>query len=103
MIEPAAYGVALSFGPNTWNFRAIVSGLLSAKAAVVVKDQAELAAFIQKALADLRWREELGSRARQFVMSQQGASDQTIKLLEELMAPEKMGPEKDNGQLSAAA
>ena len=27
MIEPAAYGAAVSFGPNTWNFRDVV-GLL---------------------------------------------------------------------------
>ena len=27
MIEPAAYGAAVSFGPNTWNFRDIVAAL----------------------------------------------------------------------------
>ena len=38
MIEPAAYGAAVSFGPNTWNFRDIVAALLAADAAVVVHD-----------------------------------------------------------------
>ncbi len=28
MIEPAAYGAAVCFGPNTWNFRHIVALLL---------------------------------------------------------------------------
>ena len=28
MIEPAAYGAAVCFGPNTWNFRDIVAALL---------------------------------------------------------------------------
>ena len=40
MIEPAAYGAAVSFGPNTWNFRDIVAALLAADAAVVVRDAA---------------------------------------------------------------
>ena len=31
MIEPAAYGVAVSFGPNTQNFRDVVAALLAAK------------------------------------------------------------------------
>ena len=40
MIEPAAYGAAVSFGPNTWNFRDIVAAMLAHDAAVVV-DNAE--------------------------------------------------------------
>ena len=38
MIEPAAYGAAVSFGPNTWNFRDIVAAMLAHDAAVVVRD-----------------------------------------------------------------
>ena len=38
MIEPAAYGAAVSFGPNTRNFRDIVAALLAADSAVVVHD-----------------------------------------------------------------
>ena len=34
MIEPAAYGVATSFGPNTQNFRDVVEMLLGRDAAV---------------------------------------------------------------------
>ena len=37
MLEPAAYGAAISFGPNTRNFRDIVAQLLSAEGAVVVR------------------------------------------------------------------
>ncbi len=42
MIEPAAYGAAVSFGPNTWNFRDIVTGMLADDAAVVVDDAAAM-------------------------------------------------------------
>ncbi len=42
MIEPAAYGAAVSFGPNTWNFRDIVAAMLDRHAAVVVGDERSL-------------------------------------------------------------
>ncbi|HEV3341952.1 MAG TPA: glycosyltransferase N-terminal domain-containing protein, partial [Pirellulales bacterium] len=38
MIEPAAYGAAVCFGPNTRNFRDIVEQMLCERAAVVVAD-----------------------------------------------------------------
>ena len=50
MLEPAAYGVATCFGPNTWNFRDIVSQLLAVDGAVVVHDEAELTDFVRRAL-----------------------------------------------------
>src|SRR5690606_3252071 len=48
MIEPAAYGCAVSFGPKTRNFRDVVSTLLAADAALVVKDGAELTEFVRR-------------------------------------------------------
>ncbi len=87
MVEPAAYGVATSIGPNTWNFRDIVAGLLSADAIAVVQDASELETFLRRALADTAWRESLGNRARHFVRTQLGAADRTIGLIEGLMRP----------------
>ena len=55
MLEPAAYGVATCFGPNTWNFRDIVAQLLAADGAVVVRDAAEFEAFVRRALDDPAW------------------------------------------------
>ncbi|OHB78881.1 MAG: hypothetical protein A2W31_01155, partial [Planctomycetes bacterium RBG_16_64_10] len=48
MIEPAAYGAAVSFGPNTWNFRDIAASLCAAQAAVVVRNQDELTRFVRR-------------------------------------------------------
>ncbi len=45
MIEPAAYGAAVSFGPNTWNFRDVVAAMLAHDAAVVVEGPEALAGF----------------------------------------------------------
>jgi 3-deoxy-D-manno-octulosonic-acid transferase len=81
MIEPAAYGVAISFGPNTSNFRDIVAALERRDAAVIVADQEELLAFVRDcllnpAIADLR-----GQRAASLVREQLGATEQTFQLL----------------------
>lgn len=84
MIEPAAYGAAISFGPNTWNFKDVAQSLLTHKAAVVVRDGAELEAFVERCLVDRTFAEDLGHRAQQLVREQQGAADRTLVLLESL-------------------
>ena len=85
MIEPAAYGAAVSFGPNTRNFRDIVAQLLSAQAAVVVNDGDELTAFVERRLTDANYATELGRRARELVARQLGATGRTLDLLERLV------------------
>ncbi|MBE6427614.1 MAG: 3-deoxy-D-manno-octulosonic acid transferase [Planctomycetaceae bacterium] len=83
MLEPAAFGTAVSFGPNTWNFRDIVSALLSHKAAVVVRNGNELRDFVQKCLEEPDFADTLGKNARDLVAKQQGALQRTLDLFEE--------------------
>ncbi len=85
MIEPAAYGVATCFGPNTRNFRDIVALLLAAEAAVVVPDGAGLTSFVQRCLNEPAWAKELGTRAAAFAKTQQGATARTLRQLESLI------------------
>ena len=85
MIEPAAYGAAVSFGANTWNFRDIVAALLTAEAAVVVQNAQELEAFVRRCLENPPYAAGLGARAQQLVRSQLGATGRTAALLEELL------------------
>jgi 3-deoxy-D-manno-octulosonic-acid transferase len=84
MIEPAAYGAAVSFGPNTWNFRDIVAALIAADAAVVVQDAQALEAYVRRCLEDPSYATALGTRAQQLVKSQLGATSRTIELLNAL-------------------
>ena len=81
MIEPAAYGAAVSFGPNTRNFRDVVTALLDQRAAVVVENGSELTDFVRRCLEDTSLRDALGDRARQLVARQLGATDRTLELL----------------------
>jgi 3-deoxy-D-manno-octulosonic-acid transferase len=85
MIEPAAYGVATCFGPNTWNFRDIVAALLNADAAEVVHDEAALEEFVARCLDEPDFARALGERARGFVATQLGATKRTADLLETLL------------------
>jgi 3-deoxy-D-manno-octulosonic-acid transferase len=84
MIEPAAYGAAVSFGPNTRNFRDIVATLLSADAAAVVHDAPEFETFVGRCLKDPRYAADLGERAQSLVQSQLGATSRTVQLLDAL-------------------
>ena len=52
MIEPAAMGVAVCFGPNTVNFREVSQALVAEQAAVVVNSQAAMLQFVQRCLID---------------------------------------------------
>ena len=81
MLEPAAYGAAVSFGPFTRNFKDEVARLLAADAAVVVNDGDELTAFVGRCLDDPAWAEALGSRAAALVASQRGATAATARLV----------------------
>jgi 3-deoxy-D-manno-octulosonic-acid transferase len=85
MLDPAAYGVAVSFGPNTKNFRDIVSLLLTDDAAVVVRNGNELTAFVRRCLDELNFAETLGQHAQQLVQKHIGATAKTVELLEMLM------------------
>ena len=81
MIEPAAYGAAVSFGPNTWNFCDIVAAMLDHDAALVVHDSEQFARFVRRCLEQPDYATALGQRAQSFVQSQLGATLRTLGLL----------------------
>ena len=85
MLEPAAYGAAVCFGPNTQNFRDIVGMLLVRQAAVVVQNGQELTAFVRRCLEEPAWAAQLGQRAQALVLEQQGATQRTFHHLQNLM------------------
>jgi 3-deoxy-D-manno-octulosonic-acid transferase len=81
MLEPAAYGAAVCFGPHTRNFRDEVARLLAADAAHVVADGSALTAFVARCLAEPAWAEALGRRARDLVAAHRGAAAATARLV----------------------
>jgi 3-deoxy-D-manno-octulosonic-acid transferase len=85
MIEPAAYGATVCFGPNTQNFRDIVATMSAHNAAVLIHDGDTLAHFLQQCLENPRFAAELGDRARRLVAEQLGATLRTSALLTALV------------------
>ncbi len=81
MIEPAAYGAAVAFGPHTRNFRDEVRLLLEAGAAEVVHSGDELTAFVRRCLEDRDFAVDRGRRAAALVASQRGSRAATAALL----------------------
>jgi 3-deoxy-D-manno-octulosonic-acid transferase len=99
MIEPAAYGAAVCFGPNTRNFRDIVSAMLAHGAATVVADQHEMLNFVRRCLENPAEMTRMGELARTLVVSQLGATERTLDLLTGLIDGR---PARASGTLRAA-
>jgi 3-deoxy-D-manno-octulosonic-acid transferase len=85
MIEPAAYGAAVLFGPHVWNFRDTANRLIEAGGARVVADADELESAVRELLHHPAERTRLGSAAKAFVLRQQGATERTVTMLGELL------------------
>ncbi|MDR2642193.1 MAG: 3-deoxy-D-manno-octulosonic acid transferase [Planctomycetaceae bacterium] len=85
MIEPAAYGATVCFGPNTKNFRDIVDLLLRANGAKVIHDQRELEIFVRNCLESNQSVADLGINAQKLVKEQLGATERTLNILKNLL------------------
>lgn len=81
MLEPAAYGAAVAFGPFTRNFRDEVRRLLAADAAVVVADGSALTEFVRACLENEGFAAALGGRAAALVASQRGSTAATASAI----------------------
>ncbi len=91
MLEPAAYGAAIMVGPNTSNFKEIVHQLLQAKGIIQLQSEPELQTKLYDLVDSPLKRSQLGQAAKATVLSQQGAVDRTVKLLEAVLNPENSG------------
>lgn len=81
MLEPAAYGAAVIFGPNTRNFKDIVTQLLQAGGAIQLKSPDGILPRVAELLNHPERQQQLGLAAQEFVVSQQGAIARTVELL----------------------
>jgi len=86
MIEPAAYGAAVVFGPHVWNFTETAARLVETGAGMQVADAAMLEVVVRQLLIYDDERNRLGSTAREFVRRQQGATEGTLDAMGSLLA-----------------
>jgi 3-deoxy-D-manno-octulosonic-acid transferase len=91
LLEPAALGVPVVFGPHVFNFRDMARGMLEAEAAVQVKDASELAPVFQRLLTDPQAREEQAEKGKSFFSRGRGALNRIFQRLAEWVPA---GPEQ---------
>ncbi|MBM3989543.1 MAG: 3-deoxy-D-manno-octulosonic acid transferase [Planctomycetes bacterium] len=81
MLEPAAQGCAVVWGPNVQNFRQEAALLESAGACRRVADRVELARVLRELAADADERRRMAVAAREAVALQKGATKLTLEAL----------------------
>jgi 3-deoxy-D-manno-octulosonic-acid transferase len=85
MLEPARLGKPVLFGPHTENFREPAALLEASGGGVRVQNVAELAAALRALLADASLRARVGAAARRAAESGQGATRQTLDLIDRFL------------------
>jgi 3-deoxy-D-manno-octulosonic-acid transferase len=90
VLEPAALGLSILFGPYMHHFDEAARGLLAAGGAVQVADARELAARLADWLPNRDTRTVVGARARGFAESGRGALARVETLLAGLLEPAQM-------------
>lgn len=88
MIEPAAFGSNVAFGPNTSNFKDVTELLLRGDAATRIASLDAIAPWLENELSTPKAGKERGERAKALVRQQQGATERTIRLLRQLIPAE---------------
>jgi 3-deoxy-D-manno-octulosonic-acid transferase len=83
VLEPAALGKPVVFGPHMYNFAVISELLLEKDAAQVVINSEELAEVISRWLEDASERTRVGENGRRVVQENQGAADRLFDLIQQ--------------------
>lgn len=91
MMEPAAFGASVMFGPHTTNFRETVEQLLRHEAARRVADAEDLTRSLLADLEDPEAAANRGAAGRTLVLSQHGAAGRTLAELDRLVDPAPSG------------
>jgi 3-deoxy-D-manno-octulosonic-acid transferase len=85
MIEPAGLGVPVVFGPHVWNFRDAVQRLLEVGGAVQISTSKSMEQELLRMLDDAALRRRMGDAARAMVLAQQGATERTLDVVDEVL------------------
>ena len=85
ILEPAAFGKPVVFGPHMDNFAEIAETFLTNDAAVQVPSDRELESTIATLMGDPVRRAKLGAAARALVDTNRGAKDRTLAVVAELL------------------
>ncbi|MEN8166646.1 MAG: lipid IV(A) 3-deoxy-D-manno-octulosonic acid transferase [Pseudomonadota bacterium] len=85
LLEAAALGVPVVFGPHMFNFTEISRLFLAARAAAQVANSDELADLVVRWLNDASQRSQIGERGRELVNRNRGALKRLLGLVRDLL------------------
>lgn len=85
ILEPAQFAKPIIVGPHMQNFRAVMDVFVAADAVKVVCDQKALCSMAKNLIDDVHLRKTLGSKAKCILEEHQGATEHTIKLIEDFI------------------
>ena len=81
IVEAAASGHPVVFGPNMQNFKAIAAEFVEAGAGVQVVDRSEFVHALRDLLHDKKLRVKVAGAAKLVIARNVGATDRTIELI----------------------
>ena len=87
MLEPAALGLPVLFGPNVFNFAEISRRLVEAGGAETVSDSASLGRAVIGYLSDADLRHTTGGKGRAFVENNRGAGGHVLAMISAYVGP----------------
>lgn len=87
MLEPAALGIPVVFGPYVHDVAEISDRLIEAGAGRRVEDKSELGTAVVEYMHDANLRHVAGQRGRAFVKENRGALELVMTLVDELLSP----------------
>jgi 3-deoxy-D-manno-octulosonic-acid transferase len=82
VLEPAAMGKPVIFGPHTFNFKEISEQLIDCGAAIRIQDAGELRMTVSRLFNDPELRDQMGQTGMNLVKSGQGALARTLELID---------------------
>jgi 3-deoxy-D-manno-octulosonic-acid transferase len=85
ILEPAAVGVPIMFGPHMVNFKEIANNVLNLNAAIQCVDKKEIMQTVIQLHNDPEYRNEIASRAKTFVKINQGATEKTSHIINKFL------------------
>jgi 3-deoxy-D-manno-octulosonic-acid transferase len=88
ILEPAAFGLPIFFGPNYQNFQEAVD-LVERKGVFAVRDQEELTRLIRRFSDDERARREVGKICRDYIEEKRGATNSVMMGLRKFLGEPK--------------
>jgi 3-deoxy-D-manno-octulosonic-acid transferase len=81
ILEAAAVGTPVLFGPYMANFKEIAEGVLRKDAAMQCQDESEIIKAVNALYVDLAYRQSLAEKGKEFVRQNQGAVTRIFDLL----------------------